>query len=71
MLDPAIRKLLRDDRRYPWEAYVFLFESLNYAQNVLGLGVESASEPFDPPPHESEEEGEGPEPCAPRPNCWS
>ena len=38
MLDPAIRQLLREDRRYPLEAYVFVFEALNYAQNVLGLG---------------------------------
>ncbi len=55
MLDPTIRKLLRDNRRYPWEAYVFVFEALNYAQNVLGYGVEAASEPFEPPLAASEE----------------
>lgn len=59
MLDPAIRKLLHDDRRYPWEAYVFVFEALNYAQNVLGYGVETASEPLDPS-LPAREEGEEP-----------
>ncbi len=64
MLDPAIRKLLRDDRRYPWEAYVFVFEALNYAQNVLGFGVEAASEPLAPSLQEREEEEKGAGPCA-------
>jgi uncharacterized repeat protein (TIGR04138 family) len=45
MLDPAIAKLLKEDRRYPLEAYIFVFEALNYAQTVLGLGNESESEP--------------------------
>ncbi len=38
MLDPAIAKLLEEDRRYPLEAYIFVFEALHYAQNVLGMG---------------------------------
>lgn len=40
MLDPShpIAELLREDRRYKLEAYVFVFEALNYAHNTLGLG---------------------------------
>jgi uncharacterized repeat protein (TIGR04138 family) len=45
MLDPAIVQLLEDDRRYPLEAYIFVFESLHYAQKVLGMGTEGKSEP--------------------------
>ncbi|MGA2030615.1 MAG: Minf_1886 family protein [Thermoguttaceae bacterium] len=44
MLNPAIAKLLQTDRRYPLEAYVFVFEALSYAQNVLGLGTEVVGE---------------------------
>ena len=40
MLDPAIANLLKEDRRYPLEAYIFVFEALHYAQSVLGLGSE-------------------------------
>jgi uncharacterized repeat protein (TIGR04138 family) len=47
MLDPShpIAELLQEDRRYAFEAYVFVFEALSYAQNVLELGTETASEP--------------------------
>jgi uncharacterized repeat protein (TIGR04138 family) len=47
MLDPThpIAALSRQDRRYPIEAYAFLFEALNYAQKVLEMGSESPSEP--------------------------
>jgi len=45
MLDPAIAKLLKEDRRYPLQAYIFVFEALQYAQEVLGLGSEGESEP--------------------------
>ncbi len=40
MFDPAhpIVQLARDDKRYRLEAYVFVFESLQYAQNELGMG---------------------------------
>ena len=43
MLDPAspIAKLLQKDRRYAFEAYVFVFEALRYAQEVMGLGIET------------------------------
>ena len=46
MLDPShsIAELLRQDRRYKFDAYVFVFEALSYAQNVLELGRETASE---------------------------
>jgi uncharacterized repeat protein (TIGR04138 family) len=46
MLDPShpIAKLLKRDRRFKLEAYLFVFEALTYAQNVLGLGSESAGE---------------------------
>jgi len=43
-LDPAIVKLLEEDRRYPLPAYIFIFEALNFAHEVLGLGRETASE---------------------------
>ena len=57
MLDPAIAKLLKDDRRYPLEAYIFVFEALHYAQNVLGLGNESESEPSSVQQEEEAEPG--------------
>jgi uncharacterized repeat protein (TIGR04138 family) len=56
-LDPAIAKLLKEDRRYPLEAYIFVFEALHYAQEVLHLGCESASEPGGSHSEEDEESG--------------
>jgi uncharacterized repeat protein (TIGR04138 family) len=49
MLDPShpIARLLETDRRYKFEAYVFLFEALNYAQNVLQMGEDSPTEPIE------------------------
>jgi len=44
-LDPAIAQLLEEDRRYPLEAYIFVFEALHYAQSVLGMGRDAPSEP--------------------------
>lgn len=40
MIDPAhpIAKLLREDTRYKLDAYIFVFEALNYAHQTLGLG---------------------------------
>jgi uncharacterized repeat protein (TIGR04138 family) len=58
MLDPShpIARLLQEDRRYKFEAYAFIFEALHYAQNVLRMGEESASEPLpDQPSVESDE----------------
>lgn len=43
---PPFLKLLRDDRRYPIAAYAFVFESLEYAQNILKLGIEKETEPL-------------------------
>jgi uncharacterized repeat protein (TIGR04138 family) len=45
MLDPShpIVELLKEDSRYTFDAYVFVFESLNYAQSVLEMGVEVAA----------------------------
>jgi uncharacterized repeat protein (TIGR04138 family) len=42
MLDPShpIVELLKEDPRYTFDAYVFVFEALNYAQNVLEMGTE-------------------------------
>jgi uncharacterized repeat protein (TIGR04138 family) len=47
MLDPThpIAQLLHEDRRYKFEAYVFLFEALQFAQNVLEMGAPSPTEP--------------------------
>lgn len=46
MFDPAnpIARLIREDRRYKPEAYVFVFESLRFAQEKMGLGAEVPSE---------------------------
>ena len=46
MIDPAhpIAKLLKKDRRYKVDAYIFVFEALNYAQKVLGMGAQSPEE---------------------------
>jgi uncharacterized repeat protein (TIGR04138 family) len=61
MLEPShpIARLLEEDRRYTIEAYVFIFEALQYAQNVLKMGAEKPTEPL-PEPHD--EEDESPEP---------
>jgi uncharacterized repeat protein (TIGR04138 family) len=50
MLDPShpIAQLLREDRRYKFEAYVFLFEALRFAQDVLQMGAASPTEPLEP-----------------------
>ena len=42
MLDPShpIVELLKEDPRYTFDAYVFVFEALNYAQNVLEMGMD-------------------------------
>jgi uncharacterized repeat protein (TIGR04138 family) len=57
MLDPShpIARLLEEDRRYKFEAYVFLFEALHFAQNVLGMGADSPTEPI---AHDEDSPGE-------------
>ncbi|MGL6226171.1 MAG: Minf_1886 family protein [Thermoguttaceae bacterium] len=42
----SFQELLKQDTRYPKEAYQFVFEALEFAQNVLLLGQEVPSEPL-------------------------
>ncbi len=60
MLDPShsIAELLHQDKRYKFDAYVFVFEALSYAQSVLEMGRESPSEPIS---REEEEEADQPQ----------
>ncbi len=46
MADPLqeLSELLRQDRRYKVEAYAFVFDALNYAHKVLGMGKTQRSE---------------------------
>jgi uncharacterized repeat protein (TIGR04138 family) len=44
----AFLELLRQDRRYKAEAYQFVWEALNFAQEELKLGRTHASEPASP-----------------------
>lgn len=41
MIDPShpIVNLLKKDKRYRFDAYVFVFEALNYAQEILKMGT--------------------------------
>ncbi|MBL8829646.1 MAG: hypothetical protein JNM18_21895 [Planctomycetaceae bacterium] len=36
----AIAKLTREDRRYHFDAYIFIFEALRFGQERLGMGTE-------------------------------
>jgi len=62
MLDPSdsFVALLQEDRRYKPEAYIFIFEALSYAQNVLGMGAGKTNELSSPaqPAIESDETAE-------------
>jgi uncharacterized repeat protein (TIGR04138 family) len=51
ILDPShpLAKLLENDKRYKFEAYVFVFEALNFAHEKLGLGQEHPPEEEAPP----------------------
>ena len=57
MLDPSqqFTELLSRDSRYQVDAYAFVFEALNYAQQELDMGKERPSEPLG---EEEEEEDE-------------
>jgi len=57
MSDPshAIAELLQKDGRYSYEAYVFVFEALSYAQQALGMGADCPSAPTEPASCETEE----------------
>lgn len=62
MFDPSqpLAELLEEDKRYKFEAYVFVFEALSFAQDELGMGTQSESEPS-AVPAEEEDEPEGPQ----------
>jgi uncharacterized repeat protein (TIGR04138 family) len=64
MLDPShpLAKLLAEDKRYSYEAYVFVFEALNYAHTKLGMGVAQPGETSEEETgqKEAEESGEAP-----------
>ncbi len=53
-MDPShpIAKLLKEDRRYKLDAYVFVFDALNYAHNQLGMGAERPGESEESEPEE-------------------
>ena len=55
MIDPShpIIDLLKKDKRYRFDAYVFVFEALHYAQEVLKMGTPT---PGNDPTDEDEEE---------------
>ena len=60
--DPFLQ-LLREDKRYRAEAYLFLWEALTFAQEELKMGKESPSEPAEAAVEEPAED----EPEAKRP----
>jgi uncharacterized repeat protein (TIGR04138 family) len=57
----SILDLIRQDKRYRLEAYLFMFEALHYAQSVLALGKYAESEPAAVPEAELEQEEQGPQ----------
>ena len=65
MLDPGhpLFELLRRDHRYRFEAYVFVFEALRYAQEKLKLGREELVDDPDDPEAERERHVTGQELC--------
>ena len=54
LIDPAhpLGQLLQRDRRYKLDAYLFVLESLSFAQESLGLGDEPPEEDLEPRPLE-------------------
>ena len=69
MLEPShsLAELLQEDRRFTFEAYVFVFEALGYAQNVLDFGTEYLAEPPAEPEESAEEEPSEDEPSKEEP----
>ncbi|MGQ9575693.1 MAG: Minf_1886 family protein [Thermoguttaceae bacterium] len=57
LIDPndPFFQLLREDRRYKADAYLLVWEALNFAQQVLKMGKESPSEPLQAGPEEDPE----------------
>lgn len=49
-VDPShpLYQLLDRDRRYTLDAYLFVLESLSFAQETLGMGAEPAAEELEP-----------------------
>lgn len=41
----TLLELVRRDDRYPYEAYVFVFEALGYTQKKLGRGIATDDDP--------------------------
>ena len=56
--DKRFAKLLQQDKRFKAEAYSFVFEVLDYAQNRLHLGECCQSEPVDVAPEYDSDEQE-------------
>ena len=54
MIDPSdpFAQLLQEDRRYRADAYFFVWEALNFAQQELNMGTEAPSEPASEPEEE-------------------
>jgi uncharacterized repeat protein (TIGR04138 family) len=52
LVDPShpLAHLLQRDRRYPLDAYLFILESLSFAQDALGMGQEPPAEELEPIP---------------------
>jgi len=61
LVDPShpLFQLLQRDRRYSLDAYLFVLESLSFAQESLGMGQEPRAEDLEPAPAEPTE-GSGP-----------
>jgi uncharacterized repeat protein (TIGR04138 family) len=55
-IDPAhpLFQLLQRDKRYTLDAYLYVLESLSYAQETLGMGDEPALEELESPTGEAE-----------------
>ncbi len=58
MLDPThpIAQLLEEDSRFSFDAYAFVFEALNFAQNQLNMGEEQPPEKGKPAEGRQEQE---------------
>jgi uncharacterized repeat protein (TIGR04138 family) len=44
MPDAAMMRLLQEDQRFPLDGYIFVYQALAYAQNVLEMGADVASD---------------------------
>ena len=62
IVDPAhpLFQLLQRDRRYSLDAYLFVLESLSYAQDSLGMGQEPPLDDLEPPAKAEAETAGGP-----------